>query len=82
MLEVYKSVLGPEPTAQLLARHYLTGVLDQNGYNLEGLFLKLNPEPLLAQFTTREVKFEDPEPHPSDALRRLLHRLAPRQLAA
>jgi hypothetical protein len=64
VIDVDKSV-GPEPLLQLLPRHYLAGLLQQNTENLK----RLPPEPLLqsslAQFAGTKVNFEISEPDKS-----------------
>ena len=43
VVEVNKSVCGPQPALQFFPRHYFSRPFEQQSENLEGLFLQLHP---------------------------------------
>jgi hypothetical protein len=64
MVEVNKSVLGPQFLLQFLPRHQLPGLLEQQRQNLERLPSELDPQPVFPKFMRIEIGFERTEPHP------------------
>src|SRR5690242_4427368 len=55
VVEIYKSVRGPELLLKFLASYDLAGVLQQHYKDLEGLFLKPDLQPVLSQFASAKI---------------------------
>jgi hypothetical protein len=73
VVEIDKSVCGPEFFLKFLASYDLTVVLKQHRQDLEGLRLKPNSEAVLAQFAGTKIQFENPETEPFVDLTVFLH---------
>lgn len=58
MIELDKGILRPDLLAKLLARDQFSRMLQQHGEHLEGLFLKVNPDSVLAQFPGMQIRLE------------------------
>jgi len=61
VIEIDKSVGGPDFLLQLFPRDHLARIFQQNLKNLQGLLLKLDLDALLAQFPGAQVHFENTE---------------------
>jgi hypothetical protein len=61
VLEAHRGVNGPEFLLDFLARHYLAQMLQKHHHNFKGLFLELDLQPVLTQFTAAQVHFEGPK---------------------
>ncbi len=64
VVEIHKSVCGPEFFLKFLASYDLAVVLKQHRQDLEGLFLKANSKAVLAQFASAKIQFENPKTEP------------------
>jgi len=64
VVEIHKSVCGPEFFLEFLASYDLAGVLKQRRQDLEGLFLKANSKAVLAQLPSAKIQFEYPKTEP------------------
>ena len=64
VVEIHKSVCGPESFLKFLASYDLAVVLKQHRQDLEGLFLKANSKAVLAQFASAKVQLENPKTEP------------------
>jgi hypothetical protein len=70
VLKVDVGVGGPEPFLQFLARDHFTGTLEKHSEKLYGLPLKLDPEPMPAQFAGLAIELEGSESENSGCGRR------------
>ena len=61
VLEVNKSVGGPQSVAEFFPRYQFAGMFEQDGQNLERHFLELDLAAVMAQFVGGEVGFEGAE---------------------
>jgi hypothetical protein len=61
VIEVDKSVGGPDSLLQLFPRDHRAWIFQQNLKNLQGLLLKLDLDALLAQFPGANIHFVDAE---------------------
>jgi hypothetical protein len=61
VVEIHECVCGPELFLKFLACDYFAGVLKQENQDAEGLFLKPDSEPVLAQFASAKIQFEHSE---------------------
>jgi len=61
VVEIDKSVCGPEFFLKFLSSYNLAGVLKKHRQDLEGLFLKPNAQAPLAQFASAKIQFENPK---------------------
>ena len=61
MVEIDEGVFVPDSSAQGLAGHDLSRVLQQRNQNLERLLLQTNAGALLAQFSSLEIYLKDAE---------------------
>ena len=68
VVEIYKSVCGPEFFLKFRASYDLAVVLKQHRQDLEGLFLKANSKAVLAQFASAKIQFENPKTEPPTKL--------------
>src|SRR5580700_5596439 len=59
VVEIDKGVLRPEFFLKFLASYDLAGALNQHRQELEGLFLKANPQAVLAQFASAKIQLEN-----------------------
>src|SRR6266436_9381246 len=73
VVEIHKSVRGPEFLLQLLASYELAGLLNQHGQKLEGLFLKADSQTVLAQFAGAKIQLENPKTEPPTLVKVFLH---------
>src|SRR4029077_9307247 len=73
VVEIDKSVLGPEFFLEFLASHDVAGVLQQHNQCLERLFLKANSQAVLTQFARAKIQLENPKTEPRTAMRVFLH---------
>lgn len=64
VVEINKSVCGPELFLKFLASYDLAGVLKQHRQDLEGLFLKANSKAALVQLASAKIQFENPKTEP------------------
>src|SRR5262249_53153938 len=74
VIEVHESVCRPESCLKFLASYDLAGMLEQHHKDLEGLFLKPNSQPLLAQFASAKIQLENSKAEPAARLMIFLHR--------
>jgi hypothetical protein len=58
MVEIDKSIGGPNQRSQLLASDHIAGVLEQSGQDLQRLTLQPQSYPLFAQLPSAEVQLE------------------------
>jgi hypothetical protein len=65
VIEIHKSVYGPEFFLKFLASYNLAGVVQQQSQNLERLFLKPDSQTVLAQLAGAQVEFEYPKTAPA-----------------
>jgi hypothetical protein len=61
VIEIHEGIGRPQLLPQFLARHCLTGTLQQEAEDLEGLLLNLDPEPVFAQVAGAQVGLERSE---------------------
>jgi hypothetical protein len=73
VVEVHEGVCGPELFLKFLACDYLAGVLEQHNQDAEGLFLEPDSEPVLAQFASAKIQFENSEKETPATLMRFFH---------
>ena len=64
VVEIHKSIGWPEFFLKFLARYDLTGALQQQRQDLEGLLLEANSQPVLPQFASAKIQLEHPKPEP------------------
>ena len=64
----------PQPFLQFFARHYVAGLLEQDGQNLDRLAGKLQLLPILAQLARSKVQFERSETRKTSITRDWFHR--------
>jgi hypothetical protein len=63
MIELDDRAVRPEAVPNRLARYYFAGRFEEHLENLEGLFLKPNPVPVLMQFSPSKVEFKRAKAH-------------------
>ena len=80
-VEIHESVSRPKLFAQLFTGHHFSRVFQQEGENLERLFLQLDTNAVLAQFGGARVYLKDPKPLCSKGPLRRSHDHSPLQLA-
>jgi hypothetical protein len=61
VVEIHESVCGPNLLLKFLSAHHLPSVLQKHDQHSERLFLKFDPQTILAQFAAAEINLEDPE---------------------
>ncbi len=61
VIEVHKSIGGPDTGAQLLAGDHPAGALQERGKNLEGLAAQFELDPALPQLASEQIGFEGAE---------------------
>jgi len=76
-VKINESMGWPEPLPELVSRYHLTGMVQEKAENLEGLFLKLDPNAALAKFSRPDVQFENAEAASLRATLCRLHRHTP-----
>jgi len=59
VIEIDESVGRPDLLPQIFARNHAAGVFQQNGEHLKGLLLQAQASAVLAEFSSRQVHFED-----------------------
>jgi hypothetical protein len=64
VVEIHKSVHGPEFSLKFFASYDFAGVLKQHYQDLEWLCLKPNSQAVLAQFASARIQFENPKTEP------------------
>jgi hypothetical protein len=74
VVEIHKSVGGPEFFLKFLAGYDLAGVPNEHREDLEGLFLKANSEAMLAQFAGAKIQLENPKAEPHAKVKVFLHK--------
>lgn len=73
VVEIHEGVCGPKLFLKLLAGNHFAVVLEQDGQDPEGLFLKAHAEAMLAQFAGAEVHLENSETEPPTGLIGFFH---------
>jgi len=61
VVKVDEGAVGPKLSINLLSRQHLSGSLEQQDEDLKRLRVQLDPDPVLAKFTGRDVRLEDSE---------------------
>jgi len=61
VVEVNKGVGRPQSVAKIIARHYLSRTLQQQGQNLQGLLLQLHLDPVTPQLSCAQVNLKGSE---------------------
>jgi hypothetical protein len=74
VVEIHKSVRGPEFFLKFLTGYYLAVVLKQHRQDLEGLFLKANSKAMLVQFAGAKIQLENPKAEPHAKVKVFLHK--------
>jgi hypothetical protein len=64
VVEIHEGARGPEFFLNFLAGYDFAGMLQQCCQDLEGLFLKANPQAMFAQFAGSKIEFENPKTKP------------------
>jgi hypothetical protein len=64
MIEIHKSVCGPESLPKLFAGYDLARLFDQHGQDLERLFLKAYLKTTLTQFASTKIELKNPKTEP------------------
>jgi hypothetical protein len=61
MLEIDEYITRPELSVQFLARHHISGPLEQNRQNMKRLFRDPDPMSMLEQLPRLKIELESPE---------------------
>src|SRR5271156_454721 len=74
VVKIHESVRGPKSFLKFIAGYDLAGVLKQQRQKLEGLFLKANSKPVLAQFAGAKIQLENAKAVPTAEVKVFLHK--------
>jgi hypothetical protein len=74
VVEIHKSVRGPEFFLKFLAGYDLAGMLHEHRQDLEWLFLKAKSKAVLAQFAGAKIQLENPKAEPHAEVKVFLHK--------
>jgi hypothetical protein len=73
MVEIHEGVRRPEFCLKFLASYHVSGTLKQHRQDLQGLFLKANPQAVLAQFASAKIQLENSKSQPHSGVKVICH---------
>ena len=73
MVEIHEGVRRPKSFLEFLASYHVSGMLKQHRQDLQGLFLKANPQAVLAQFAGAKIQLENSKSQPRTGVKVFMH---------